>query len=376
MLKIFLTGDNHIGLKYARHEQASVLADARLNAFDGMVETANKEACDLFVIAGDLFESTRGTAKQEMNALLEKLSGFHGTVIVLPGNHDYYDREVKVWQYFTDLVTGYDNIMLLKEYRPYQVSVNGMDGTLYPAHCTSLHSAPGKNNLDWIRETDMPEDDTYRIGIAHGAVAGETIDREGAYFLMTREELESIPVDVWLIGHTHVPFPKDLPADRYMECGRIFNAGTHVQTDCSCNTEGNCFIIEISPDKKVRAKRVVTGTLRFIRKEIGLKAGQMQTALEAELAPIPDSSVVELILSGAVSAEEYDAHIPLLDSLLNRFIEGTFTDYELGKVITKELIAAEFPEYSFSAKLLTALMTDPKEAQMAYELLKDLENKV
>ena len=55
MIRIFMTGDNHIGLKYASHENAGILAESRINAFAGMVEEANSEKCDLFVITGDLF---------------------------------------------------------------------------------------------------------------------------------------------------------------------------------------------------------------------------------------------------------------------------------------------------------------------------------
>ncbi len=371
MLRIFQTGDNHIGLKYASHAQADKLIDARISAFENMVDIANKENCALFVITGDLFENTYGISKGAVKALLDMLSGFNGTVVVLPGNHDYYDKDVKVWQYFNDVASGKDNIKLITEYRPYPVSVGDETVVIYPAHCTSLHSEPGKNNLDWIKKTEIAADSTYRLGIAHGAVQGETIDSEGQYFLMTRQELESIPVDAWLIGHTHVPFPKNL-GESYAVCDKILNAGTHVQTDVSCNTEGLCFVIEIDENKQVSAKKVVTGNLRFYRKNIVLAASEMEAILERELADIADNSVVELILSGAVTAEEYDSRYSIVESRLSRFIESKCDYGALSKLISKELIDAEFAETSFSGSLLTALLDEPKEAQLAYELLKSL----
>lgn len=221
MLKVFVTGDNHIGLKYASHEQSTTLAQSRIAAFEGMVQTANEENCALFVITGDLFENTYSISKRDIKALLNMLSCFNGTVVVLPGNHDYYNEDVKVWKYFKEVMTAYDNIMLLSDYRPYELTANGDDVLLYPAPCTSLHSAPGQNNLGWIKDIDIANDDVYRIGIAHGAVEGETIDSEGQYFLMKRSELESIPVDVWLIGHTHVPFPCNL-TDSFAPCESLF----------------------------------------------------------------------------------------------------------------------------------------------------------
>lgn len=373
MLRIFVTGDNHIGLKYSSHEKAAVLAERRIAAFDGMVQTANRENCALFVITGDLFENTYGVSKKEIKTLLEMLSGFKGTVVVLPGNHDFYDKEnvPKVWLYFKDIMASYDNIMLLTDYRPYELSIDGEEVILYPALCTSLHSEPGKNNLDWIKEIEINNDGAYHIGIAHGAVEGETIDNEGQYFLMTRSELESIPVDAWLIGHTHVPFPRNL-TENYSSGNKIFNAGTHVQTDVSCNTEGICFIVEIDENKSVRAKKTASGNLRFYRKHIAVTAENMEDTINRELSDIDDNSVIDIILTGAVSAEEYEDKNTIIENALSRFVEGTYDDYALSRLISKELIETEFPETSFSAGLLTSLLDDPKEAQLAYDLLKSL----
>lgn len=372
MIKIFVTGDNHIGLKYASHEQSAFLAAARLEAFGPMVERANAEQCGLFVVTGDLFENTYGIAKKDMEKLLDRLAQFQGTVVILPGNHDYFNADNKLWQQFQEVMKSKDNILLLTEYRPYRVAVKDVDVVLYPAHCTSLHSAPGENNIGWMKEVDMSEQSCYHIGIAHGAVEGETIDNEGQYFLMTREELNQIPVDVWLLGHTHVPFPQNLSATLQPTDERIFNPGTHVQTDVSCNTEGLCFIIEIAEDKTIRAQQIVSGNLRFYRKNLTLTAGEMEQIFNRELAAYGDNSVVDLILTGAVTIEEYENRRKLLAGMLSRFIEGSYRDADLSKLISEELIRSEFPETSFSAGLLSALLDRPQEAQLAYELLKSL----
>lgn len=371
MLRIFLTGDNHIGLKYANHPQREQLLAFRIAAFESMVDCANGENCDLFVIAGDLFERTKGIAKRDIKQLMNILSRFHGTVVILPGNHDYYGPDVPVWQDVQVALADVDNVLLLTEFAPYSLDVDEKRVVLYPALCQSLHSAPGENNLGWIRGMEIPQDGAYHIGIAHGAVDGETIDREGAYFRMTREELEAIPVDAWLIGHTHVPFPRDL-TETYRPEGKIFNAGTHVQTDVNCDTEGQCFLIDIDEDKQIRAKKFVSGNVRFLRKEISLRSGEMEEILKRELSNLDANTVVDLVLSGAVAVEEYDARRDILEEKLSRFMEGTYTDTDLTRQITRELIEAEYPETSFSAKLLTRLLDEPKEAQLFYELLNTL----
>ena len=371
MLKIFVTGDNHIGLKYARHEKADVIINARKSAFKAMVEKADAEECGLFVITGDLFENNSSISKGDITYITSVLSEFKGTVAILPGNHDYYDNNAKLWRSLEEAVKKMDNIVILSEYRPYILNINGERTVIYPAACKSLHSAKGENCLGWIKEEKIA-DDGYNLGVAHGAVEGETIDSEGEYFPMTRKELEGIPVDLWLLGHTHVPFPRNLSETAYSEGERIFNAGTHVQTDVACNTEGECFIIEIDENKKVRAKKYVSGNLRFFRKNLTLSSGNMERELSAELGQLPKNSIVDIILSGAVSCEEYENREKVITDALSGFVEGTYSDYAMSKLISKELIDAEFPETSFSAGLLKALLKEPKEAQLTYELLKTL----
>lgn len=371
MLKIFVTGDNHIGLKYARHEKADVIINARKSAFKAMVEKANEEDCGLFVITGDLFENNSGILKSDIAYIIDALSAFKGIAAILPGNHDYYDNSSKLWRSLEEYIKKTDNVIVLSDYRPYILDINGEKAVIYPAACKSLHSAKGENCLGWIKGADMSADG-YKIGVAHGAVEGETIDSEGEYFPMTRKELEEIAVDVWLLGHTHVPFPRSLSETEYSEGERVFNAGTHVQTDVSCNTAGECFIIEIDESKNVRAKKFNSGNLYFFRKNLSLTSGNMTEELSAELEKLPENSIVDIILSGAVSAEEYEKREEVITAALSRFIEGTYSDYAMSKLISKELIDAEFPETSFSAGFLTALLDEPKEAQLAYELLKTL----
>lgn len=370
-MKIFLTGDNHLGLKYSNHKNSKILVNERVITFENMVKVANEEECSLFVIAGDLYENTKGIPKKDMKTLLDILGEFDGTVVILPGNHDYYDKEKQVWKYMEELLPSYDNVLLLNEYRPYTLELDDKETIIYPAFCMSKHSKPGENNLGWIKQQEMPEDDIIRIGIAHGAVEGETIDNESSYFLMNRKELNDINVDCWLLGHTHVPFPNNLSTDEFVDSGKIFNAGTHVQTDVSCNTEGLCFVIDIDNCKKVRAKKIESGKLHFYRKNINVTGKSLSEALE-ELKSIDDYSVVDVILSGALDEDDYNNRDEIIEKYIGRFIEGTYNDYNISKMISLQLVEKEFAETSFSYAMLSDLLDEPKEAQLVYELLQSL----
>ena len=90
-IKIFHTADLHLGMKFARYPSIqNELINARYETLEKMVEIANRERCELFVITGDLFD--RVTVKSvEIKKAVDILNEFAGDlVLVLPGNHDFY----------------------------------------------------------------------------------------------------------------------------------------------------------------------------------------------------------------------------------------------------------------------------------------------
>lgn len=382
MIRIFETGDLHIGKSYAdksKHPEGYALAEKRVEALTGMVREANREQCDLFVITGDMFDKTNGIGKKRIARVVEELSEFSGTVLVLPGNHDYYsaDSMPEVWQSFLECSDRYDNIVLLSSFEPYEQRIGDEEVVVYPAFC-HVRTAP-ENNLGWIKKLSIPQDEVYRIGVAHGAVEGETIDKESVYFQMSKEELNAVPVDVWLIGHTHVMFPSSLTTE-YTVSGKLFNAGTHVQTDVHNNTEGNCFIIEIEKDADgtavVRAKKYISGNIRFKQFDIHVKAAgtgtELKDAILSAVSKTSDNTSVSMKISGTVSREEYRNKETIYMECMGRFFEYSHPDdRDLSELISEEFIRSEFSELTFPARLLLKLVDDPKKAQMAYELLTD-----
>lgn len=371
-MKIFVTGDNHIGKSYSSHPEKEKITLERINAVSKMAEAANNEGCGLFAVTGDLFDSVNVGEKTAVAPIVNALSKFSGTVAVIPGNHDYYDESSKVWKLFAEQKKKYTNIVLLNEYKPYEFDIGDEKAVIYPAFCDKKHSEPGENKLGWIKKENIPNDEAVRIGMAHGTVEGMSPDKNDEYFVMRRDELYNIPVDAWLIGHAHTVFPGSL-TEKFTETGeRIFNAGTHVQTDVNNNTEGICFILEIEKGKKIKARKYVSGDLRFYRKEIKLTAGNMKNELAEAVKDLGNNSVVDLILSGAVSDDEYKDWETTVKNTGKRFLEFTYNGNNLARLITKELVKNEFPEDSLSAKLLLNLLDNPKEAQLAYDLISEI----
>lgn len=371
MLKIFLTGDNHIGLTYERYSDIKDrLKQSRLDSLERMVVYANENDCDLFVIAGDLFHRFSGISKKTVKTVTEILDQFEGTVLVLPGNHDYYSPDIRLWQDFEDSIQDKVHIHLLNEFQKYEFETDDGVAAVYPAMCQSKHSRT--NNLEWIRK-EKPDSAKYNIGIAHGAIQGITPDMKNEYFMMEEKELKDIPVDVWLIGHTHVPYPEELPVNEFAEGYSIFNAGTHEQTDLSCRTEGNGFLICIDRDKKILAKRFISGKIRYydIRKTVSEES--LENQIISCLKGIDkENAIVRLTLTGSVNSEEYAERGEIYHKLEKEFLSLEIQDSELSEQISEEKIKDEFAEMSFPAKFLRDLKDNRTELQMAYDLVKKI----
>ena len=372
MIKLFVTGDIHIGKKYDSYSEIrDDLIQSRFDCLDRAIKQAEKESCDFFVITGDLFEKTYAIKVGDVKQVVDILSAFSGSVIVLPGNHDYYSGEAKVWNDFRSQLMKTDHsITLITDLKEYTFEADEETVTFYPAPCHTKHSH--NNNLDWIKQAEM-DDSTYHVGIAHGSIQGVTPDDNNEYYLMTLGELNSIPVDAWLIGHTHVPYPADLPEEGDAEGYRIFNAGTPAQTDVSNNTEGYCFVVSLekAQDKTVVfAHRYKSGDIRFLKIDAKASTDSLESVIETAVKDLPDKSVIQVTVSGMVEEEDYRDRKKIYESVLGRFLTfGEVEDSALCERITDERIRAEFPEFGFAAEILQNV-NDPKERQIAYDLIK------
>ena len=377
MIKIFVTGDNHFGKKYDRYpEIRDRLVDNRFVCFEKMVEKAEQEGCDIFAVTGDLFDNCSSIRKSDVERVVRILAGFAGRVLVLPGNHDYYTGEEKVWKDFDDALRTCDNnIIRLDRFEPYPIEIAEETVVIYPAFCRSKHSR--ENNLGWIKEMSVPKSGQINIGMAHGAIEGVTPDMQKEYFLMTEPELQAIPMDVWLVGHTHIPYPGGLSEDEEIGGYRIFNAGTHAQTDLHNNTRGYGFIISVDKqgDKaQVSAKKYQSGTIFFYDIAVRVSSAEgdsLEALLQEKLDPLEAESVVRLTVTGSVLSEEYSRRQELYKKYCDRFLSWELQDDELHEEITLDRVREEFAESSFAAKLMEALQGDQTELQMAYELLQE-----
>jgi len=363
-IKIFHTADLHIGMKFSNYPEPArtMLSQARVDVLRVMVDAANREKCNLFVIAGDLFHKTTGIRKTDINRVVSILESFQGEcVVVLPGNHDFENEMVQLWNSFKGLAL--EKIVFAAEERPYPLGDFDVDAVLYPAPCRSKHS--GTNNIGWIKDCVMDEA-MLNIAIAHGSIGGVSPDLDGEYFPMEMDELEKLPVDLCLLGHTHVKYP----AGTGRTGGKVFNPGTPEPDGLDCRHGGSAWIISVDEHKKVSADAVETGIFRFVDIEAEVKeSGDYEKIERSLLGGKGEKTVARLSLTGRVDEDVLRERLNLYERLEEELACLIADDSDLGARITREKISGEFSEGSFPQRFLSLLADDEEALRMAYELV-------
>jgi len=373
MTRLFHTADLHLGLKFTRGGYAPSLRDRlvaqRLEVLRGMVKLAKERDCQVFVVAGDLFDTPR-VPRGLVRETAEILARFEGVVVVLPGNHDYAQEDDPLWPGFIDVLG--ERHHLLRRETPCDLRDQGLPLVLFPGVCGSRHSKT--NAVGWVpsalESLDLT-DEVRRVGVAHGSLEGLSPDFGGDYFPMTRKELESSGMDVWLLGHTHIRFP-----DRDRFGGeRVLFPATPEPDGFDCRHGGHAWIVEIGAGGEVSGESVGTGSFRFRTLTKTLSREADLEALRGEFAGFDaDRDLVKLILTGRLPGELFEGRGEWLAELgkgalyLEEDLSGLLRE------ITAADIGREFTVASFPHRLLTGLTGpegDAEALQLAWELVKE-----
>jgi exonuclease SbcD len=364
LLKIFHTADLHIGMKFNSYPDGvrDCLTEARFDVLDKMIKMANDRQCNLFVIAGDLFNNIN-ILKRDIHRVIKSLDEFNGEcVLIMPGNHDYDNEMIDLWDTFKKNMS--DKILYLNEERPFSLGQYGLDVMVYPAPCHSKHS--DINNIGWIKDNEGFDSRLYHIGIAHGSLEGISPDMDNSYYFMSKKELEDVSMDIWLLGHTHVSYPENDTVNDW----RIFNPGVPEPDGLDCDHEGYAWFITIDTDKSVKAEKIATGIYRFYDEQVRINDDDgFYKTKDTVLRGNPDKKVIRLTLKGRVSRDVFNDRLKLYDELYNKTAYILIDDSELGIKVTKEVIDKEFTLGSFPHRFLYELADDNEALQIAYELI-------
>ncbi len=369
MPKLMHTGDIHLGMQFKDYPDIvrDKLIHARFVALDHLVDVANQEHCDFFIVAGDLFDHYKPAIK-DLQKAAEILNRFEGSgCLILPGNHDHLsDIADSLWEKFRKLCGP--RVYILAKAEPVIWNVDDWTAIFYPAPCTKKLSK--QNALGWMENHAKNPSEALHIGIAHGSLAGLSYDNQGTYFPMTEAELKGAGMDLWLLGHAHRRYPK-----KFEPGHRIFYSGTPEPDGLDCPDNGNAWLIRIdnSVKKTVHAQPVTTNCYRFIDVEVKIRNLR---DLNDGFNQLDDGklqdTVVRINIVGHLNSDEMIELNSVIDSMAKRSLHLKIDKSRLSMTLSPDQIDKEFTRHSLPNKILHRLATnssDGEALQLAYELI-------
>lgn len=316
MLRIIHTADVHLG---ARHddlgEQAAAQRERQFAAFVAAIDLALAEKVDLFLIAGDLFDSNVQPRRsvERVAAQLRRLAESRIRTVIIPGTHDCYDRSSIYRAYDLKALAGStpddDFVTVLHPDLP-SVHLPACDVVVHgPVFATKR--APHSPLRDLDPSTDAAGA-TWRIGMVHGSIAipGKT-DRDEV--VVTTDEIAATNLDYLALGHWHSAQQGKAGTVTYAYAG----APEAVALDQ--DRAGKVLLVELDGAGETRTVRVAehqVGRTRFEKLDLDASSIVSQPALVETLARKGDADLVLDARIVGVRPDELDLSLEEVESAL------------------------------------------------------------
>jgi DNA repair exonuclease SbcCD nuclease subunit len=205
MLRLLHTADVHLGARHADlGDAAAAQRERQFAAFKASVDLALAEKVDLFLVAGDLFDSNVQPRRsvERVAAELARLAQARIRTVLVPGTHDVFDRSSVYRAYNLAAMAGTgprdDLVVLLTPRRPW-IHFPALDAVIHgPVFATKR--APHSPLRDLASVQTPPA--TWKIGLLHAAIAipGRT-DHDDV--VITTDEIAASGLDYLALGHWH-----------------------------------------------------------------------------------------------------------------------------------------------------------------------------
>ena len=365
-IRIVHTADNHIGMKFNNYPPAvkEQLIEERFLALQRIVQKGNEAKAHFLVVAGDLFDNLN-VPQRDVKRVVDIFSKFEQEVLVLPGNHDFYENtNGSFWDKFRQFAGK--NIHLLCEYEQMEFEISERKIIFFPACCRSKHSA--ENMIGWVSDSHI-EKGNFNIGIAHGNVEGLGLGGD-QYFNMTPEELISAGLDCWLLGHIHAPYPAQVLSKNP---GFFFSA-THTPDGFDNKRDGYCWFLEFDEEKNVKMEQWKSGAMKFYEFAFEITAEEDIEAFLNEMDALDKAkSLVRVKLTGRLNGETLDSLNKKCSELKELMLYFEVQEMAIRLNIDKDYINSNYTENSLPHHLLTQLAQDDDlTLQLANQLIEEV----
>ena len=315
VLRIVHTADVHLGARHADlGEQAAAQRERQFAAFKATVDLALEEKVDLFLVAGDLFDSNVQPRRsvERVAAELARLVAGKVRSVVIPGTHDVYDRASIYRAYDLEAMAGSgpddDLVTVLRPDRPY-VHLQACDVVVFgPVFATKR--AP-RSPFDGLDTAIVPEA-TFRIALIHGAISipGKT-DRDDV--VVTTEEIAASGLDYVALGHWH-------SAQQARAGGVTYAyAGAPEPVALDQDRAGKALLVELdaaASGRTVTVEERQVGRTRFEKLRIDAAAIASQPAFIEGIAKRADPDLALDVRIDGVRPDELDLHLDEIETAL------------------------------------------------------------
>jgi DNA repair protein SbcD/Mre11 len=327
MLRLLHTADVHLG---ARHtdlgERAAVLRERQFAAFRTSVELAIAEKVDIFLIAGDLFDSNTQPRRsvERVAAELSRLVRASIRTVIIPGTHDVYDGASIYRSY--DLPgmarAASDWVVVLTPYIP-EVVFAPLDAIIYGRVFDTKRSPRSPlAGLDAHADTRA----TWKIGMVHGALSipGKT---ENDSVVVTEDEISRTGLDYLAMGHWHSAIEGRAGSVAYAYSGApepvaVDQDGAGQVLLVTLEDRGGRHVVTVEP------KRV--GQTRSEKLELDVSGIHTQPELIDQLGRHADSNLVFDVKLTGLYPDELDLDLDEVErSLAPSFLRFRIRDFSI-----------------------------------------------
>ncbi len=196
-MKIFHIADvhiNHINGQYGNNVRVK-LQDEVKNAFSQAVNVAISSNCDVFVIAGDLFDSAEYDYSIEKFLINEarRLERADIITVVNNGNHDSSEL-VNLHKIFRNAI-----IFDSEDVSTYSCRLKNNE-TLFVSGCGFSKKT---SYINPVHKFPRRKDKKYHIGVVHGTLRGGGASDHDPYMPFDINDLRSKNYNYWAMGHIH-----------------------------------------------------------------------------------------------------------------------------------------------------------------------------
>lgn len=348
MLRLIHTADVHLGARYDDlGEQASAQRERQFAAFKASIDLAIAEKVDLFLVAGDLFDSNVQPRRsvERVAAELKRLVDARIRTVVIPGTHDVFDRASIYRAYDLPTLAGNgpddDFVTVLDPDHP-AIHLASCDVVVHgPVFATKRAPHSPLKDLDATADGTAA---TWRIGMVHGAIAipGKT-DRDEV--VVTTDEIAATHLDYLALGHWH--------SAQVGKAGTVTYAyaGAPEPVALDQDRAGKVLLVELNERNGARTVTVEerqVGRTRFERHELDAGAQASQPALIESLRGLADPDLVLDVRLVGVRRDELDLDTDEIETALApsflkvRVRDGSLAALTEGTLPSPDTIAGSF----------------------------------